>query len=439
MILTKNITEADFTYVEGAPQNVYSPFYIYYFPIICDNTDIGSIFNDYRNRRFYHMSSMRLLHIGDLRKMSFYQDGSLVALYMVTNADFAATIGTVNVGGFDYPNVSAFYSGDAYKLTADYSSNPVYVYMPYHDKSPLKVGIDPFFNKTYLTCATLPTRPAYNQLTLRNRAAESKLFTYPYMFYELNDFHTEPQIYKNELFDSDVTTAILQTDVTLSENPKIENFCVGYNNDNKGFSHGCIDTSVKDLATADDAYLSYIKNNKASMISSMAVNALGAGASITATALSGGALLPVTVGAAAGGIGQIISQAAKMQDIKRQDDTVKSNGSNLAFDIATDRIYPRWTVKFIRQEYKEAITDFWNVFGYPIGKITTIDTTSRYYFNYIKTIGVNITGNIPQEHINLIKQIYDNGVTIWHYRDGIMAAEFFKYNHYENAETIFTV
>ena len=40
--------------------------------------------------------------------------------------------------------------------------------------------------------------------------------------------------------------------------------------------------------------------------------------------------------------------------------------------------------------------------------------TGRKNWNYIKTIGANIEGNIPEDDLNELKAIFNNGVTIWH-------------------------
>ena len=40
--------------------------------------------------------------------------------------------------------------------------------------------------------------------------------------------------------------------------------------------------------------------------------------------------------------------------------------------------------------------------------------TSRSKWNFIKTIDINLTGDIPQNDIQRLKNIFNNGFTIWH-------------------------
>ena len=68
------------------------------------------------------------------------------------------------------------------------------------------------------------------------------------------------------------------------------------------------------------------------------------------------------------------------------------------------------------------------MFGYKINQIKVPKFDSRPYWNYIKTSGVNLIGNIPQDAMNVIKQMFDNGTTIWHSINYV-----YKYNEYKEA------
>ena len=39
---------------------------------------------------------------------------------------------------------------------------------------------------------------------------------------------------------------------------------------------------------------------------------------------------------------------------------------------------------------------------------------TRQYYNFIKTVDVNISGEIPQDDMQRIKDIFNAGVTLWH-------------------------
>ena len=54
------------------------------------------------------------------------------------------------------------------------------------------------------------------------------------------------------------------------------------------------------------------------------------------------------------------------------------------------------------------------MFGYKTNLVKMPNLTGRQNWNYVKTIDANIIGNIPQNDIELLKSIFNSGVTIWH-------------------------
>ena len=68
----------------------------------------------------------------------------------------------------------------------------------------------------------------------------------------------------------------------------------------------------------------------------------------------------------------------------------------------------------IRQEYAKVIDGFFSAYGYKVNEFKIPNITGRRNWNYVKCIDVNIEGYIPQEDLNEIKGMFNNGVTIWH-------------------------
>lgn len=74
----------------------------------------------------------------------------------------------------------------------------------------------------------------------------------------------------------------------------------------------------------------------------------------------------------------------------------------------------------VRAEYARKIDDFWTYYGYQVNRFGIPLQDSRTYWNYVKTIQANIEGDdIPQIALNEIKDIFNNGVTLWHGGDHI--------------------
>ena len=89
-----------------------------------------------------------------------------------------------------------------------------------------------------------------------------------------------------------------------------------------------------------------------------------------------------------------------------------TNGGDVATCYKMNKFY--FIKMSIRPEYARSIDDFFSMFGYKINRVKTPNITGRANWNYVKTSGCNFTGNIPQNDMQLIKDIFNNGITLWH-------------------------
>lgn len=68
-----------------------------------------------------------------------------------------------------------------------------------------------------------------------------------------------------------------------------------------------------------------------------------------------------------------------------------------------------------KNEYLQAIDDYFSSFGYKVNVVKIPNITGRTNWNYVKTLDCNFTGsNIPQQDLNVIRTMFNNGVTLWH-------------------------
>lgn len=71
----------------------------------------------------------------------------------------------------------------------------------------------------------------------------------------------------------------------------------------------------------------------------------------------------------------------------------------------------------IQREYAEKIDNFFSIYGYLIGEIGTPDINSRQTWNFTKTQGCAISGNIQSNQLQILRSIFDSGVWVWHTDD----------------------
>lgn len=116
----------------------------------------------------------------------------------------------------------------------------------------------------------------------------------------------------------------------------------------------------------------------------------------------------------AGVIGSILNTQVQKAEAKRIPDTIRGQvGSG-------DINYSSWCSGYtlnkltLKPEYLQQIDSFFTMFGYKVNELKVPNLFSRQNWNYIKTINVNLIGDIPQDDMQALKDMFNKGVTLWH-------------------------
>lgn len=193
------------------------------------------------------------------------------------------------------------------------------------------------------------------------------------------------------------------------------------------------DSITNELPLRTDAWKNYLSTNKNSLITGFATNAIQGATQGAITGASMGGVYGAIAGGILGVFNGISHQLAQIKDIQNTPDKVAKTTIDTTLDYAIDDVYFKLNTYEIHDQFKMIIFNYFYHYGYKCNDFKKPNTRSRYYFNFIKTIGVNIKTNIDAEYKAQLATIFDNGITIWHYRDN----ETFKgVNNfdYENAE-----
>lgn len=136
-----------------------------------------------------------------------------------------------------------------------------------------------------------------------------------------------------------------------------------------------------------------------------------------------------------GGMGGLVNwglsageKMATMKDMKTSPDTFNGMVSGNV-QMATGQLGVALYDCFPNYDTVEAIDSFFDRFGYNVSKTATMQWNSRPHYNYIKTRGANIGGEIPQKNKKEINALLDGGLTVWHVSQGGNYGEF-DYNNY---------
>ena len=295
---------------------------------------------------------------------------------------------------------------------------------------------------------------------------ESKLFQFPYHFINIQDHMNAPlqiainmiegsEEYKNgKTFDVNVRQA-------FSINGSYTLYVPYLKGDPLGKNEGIKSASPMDLPVSSSQYAQYMANNKAQHTTNnvMAItnSLLGNNGRIGQAAQNyafgqsmikgaegwtnekdqfgypiykndkgakskGNIMMKAALGSAGGEIGsRLINTAttiaqiqAKKTDMMNAPRNVTLQGGDV-MDSITNGDKKIDAIRYhIKEEYLQRLGDFFAMYGYAQNKMMKINLRSRKDYNYIKTVGANITGTIPKKHIESLKAIFNNGITLWH-------------------------
>lgn len=275
---------------------------------------------------------------------------------------------------------------------------------------------------------TLPTAAQWAEIkskpytTPRDKRFESKLLCAPYRYNLLTDWRNSPVIFKNEYMTTDKIE--INYSLALSHNAPMRFWIKDYKRDPEGRYTSLSQPMAPEFPIISDAYGQYMLQNKNTIQTNLTNAMINAGAGVISGAISGGgmggpwgALFGAVSGAAAGALNvtaQIRSENAKQADLRAVPDGVINNADS-AFNIVDRNDVVTFYRMSICCENEHIIGEIFNMSGYKVNRVDIPNTRSRTRFNYLQTVGANITGNISQRFIEELKAIYNNGVTIWHY------------------------
>lgn len=252
-----------------------------------------------------------------------------------------------------------------------------------------------------------------------------KLYSYPWLYCLADNNQGNTHIYRYEYsynqdksieFDSYGTIATLPQVLTAPKNYKTSE------NLKHGLMHeALINSSFPMCSFSSDTYRAWLAQNKSSIALSQvqtAVNStIGLGTSIAG--LAGGSLQGGINGASktTSAFWDALGMLANQTDRSRNAGV--THGKALSENVMTG--IKECGVDFYemscKRQFAEMADSFFEQFGYPINKITMPNLRSRSRWNYVKTSHCGFTGNIDLDQLKKLRNIFDNGVTLWHTDD----------------------
>ena len=95
-------------------------------------------------------------------------------------------------------------------------------------------------------------------------------------------------------------------------------------------------------------------------------------------------------------------------------DQVRGNENAGDINFSIGLVNPTANEMSIKRGQAKIIDDYFSMFGYKVNRLGKPHLHVRQYYDYIKTIDVNIEGNIPELDLNEIRKMFNNGIRFWH-------------------------
>lgn len=240
----------------------------------------------------------------------------------------------------------------------------------------------------------------------------NKLFTAPFFKLVVTNHNGEQAEYNVEDF-ADRSNVEFKMYGDISANPSITLIPCDYKGIDINYDAGISISSFPQCSYNSDTFKLWLAKNQYGV----GLNALGNVAQIVA----GAGLTAGTSGAAAGiGVTQITSgilglmnTANSLYTASKEPNKVQTGSAknNLLTAIGLNRF--DYYIQTIKRNFAETVDAYFTKYGYARNVISKPYPENRPCYYYVQTANVNIRGGIPNDDLNMIKSIYNKGVTFW--------------------------
>ena len=243
-----------------------------------------------------------------------------------------------------------------------------------------------------------------------------KLLTFPYSFLQVSNHSGQIINYNWENFNllkiADDGKIKFDIKGTITPGGSMKAYPINYNNMLNDYDDNIVIGKLPIGAYNNDVYTNWLTQNGVNIGLNVVSSGLQVASGIGMMATGGGAL--AGAGNIASGALSIANTLGSVYQHSLIPDSVSGNVNcgDVNFTLGlTNLEFKRMSIK---EEYARIIDNYFSMFGYKINRVKVPNITGRSNWNYVKTINCNFDGNIPQTDLNIIRAMFNNGVTLWH-------------------------
>ena len=261
-----------------------------------------------------------------------------------------------------------------------------------------------------ITWGSNSTPLIYKPTTLNGYTpTNKKLLTYPYCYLLMNNGNGGSAIYHYELFMDTYAPTQCEFIIDSAITPGTSMILRPIYYKNNGLNYNQMDSlpagKFPMCSWNSDAYINWLTQNSVNIQMGLARDVVN-----TATAV-GTKDFKSAINSGLSLISDILG-VKKEQDLLSEQAKGDLNTGDVNFSNG-ETTFTAYKMS-IKQEYAKIIDGYFSMFGYKVNSVKLPNITGRTNWNYVKTVGCNIMGNIPQQDIVKIKDMFNNGVTLWH-------------------------
>ena len=230
-----------------------------------------------------------------------------------------------------------------------------------------------------------------------------KLLQYPYCYLSV-DSHSG-NIYNFHYEDFTSAKYAFSCDAILTVGGSVKITPVKYKSTGTSYTYGFTGAKFPTCGWISDTYTNWLTQNSVNL-------------GFTTVSPTTGGLLQGAVNLLAGNITSGLNgifntfqsdyRASLIPDQARGNE----NAGDINFDLGL--INPTVNEMAIKPSIAQVIDGYFSMFGYKVNRLGKPHITARTYYDYIKTIDVNIEGNIPEMDLDAIRKMFNNGIRFWH-------------------------
>lgn len=235
-----------------------------------------------------------------------------------------------------------------------------------------------------------------------------KLFNFPYLSLIVTNHSGNEAEYQIEDFaDPDNISFELVGDISAS--PSVAAIPLNYKGLAKAYEQGIAISGFPQCSFNNDTYKLWLAKNQFGNAINVGQGALSIVGGI-GSALFGN---PLGLTMAASGVSSILGTINEGVKASKEPNKVSNGNSNCNLLTAIKQNTLSVQLRMIKPNYMQTLDDFFTMYGYQTNKVKKPNVSKRPYFNYVKTVDINIAGGIPSDDMEKLKAMYNNGVTLW--------------------------